>query len=144
MSVFDEMGGLGGGGGVRACYQPLARWLAEAPAELLEARSRQAELYFRRMGITFSVYGAADSNERLIPFDVVPRIVSAPEWLALEAGLVQRVAAINLFLKDIYGRQECIRGWNSAGRYRADQPSFPPGNGGAPATARRVGAYCRR
>jgi len=126
MSVFDEMGGLDGAGDIRACYQPLARWLAEAPAELLESRSRQAELYFRRMGITFSVYGAADSNERLIPFDVVPRIVSASEWLALEAGLVQRVAAINLFLKDIYGPQECIR----AGIIPADivltNPHFRP------------------
>jgi uncharacterized circularly permuted ATP-grasp superfamily protein len=109
MKAFDEMGGQGASGEVRASYQALARWLADMPPELLEARSKQAELFFRRMGVTFAVYGAADANERLIPFDIVPRILSAPEWQALEAGLVQRVSAINLFLKDIYGPQECIR-----------------------------------
>lgn len=126
MKAFDEMGGLDGAGEVRESYQALARWLAEMPAELLEARSKQAELFFRRMGVTFAVYGAVDANERLIPFDIVPRIVSASEWLLLEAGLVQRVAAINLFLKDIYGPQECIR----AGIIPADivltNPCFRP------------------
>ncbi|RZJ00090.1 MAG: circularly permuted type 2 ATP-grasp protein [Brevundimonas sp.] len=104
---FDEMSG--DGQGVRPSYRGLQRWLADAPEGLLQARSRQAELFFRRMGITFAVYGEAESSERLIPFDVVPRIIGATEWASLEAGLVQRVKAINAFLSDVYGKQECLR-----------------------------------
>ncbi|HEX8661340.1 MAG TPA: circularly permuted type 2 ATP-grasp protein, partial [Brevundimonas sp.] len=109
--AFDEMsGGIPGyGGDVRDSYRGLARWLAEAPDGLLQARSRQAELFFRRMGITFAVYGDAESSERLIPFDVVPRIIGASEWAGLEAGLIQRVMAMNLFLADVYGPQECLK-----------------------------------
>jgi len=123
---FDEMTGHGGAGEVRESYRALSRWLADSPPDLLEARSKQAEFFFRRMGITFAVYGEANASERLIPFDIVPRILSASEWLLLEAGLVQRVAALNLFLKDIYGAQECIR----AGIIPADivltNPHFRP------------------
>jgi uncharacterized circularly permuted ATP-grasp superfamily protein len=104
---FDEMSG--DGQGVRPSYRGLQRWLADAPEGLLQARSRQAELFFRRMGITFAVYGEAESSERLIPFDVVPRIIGATEWASLEAGLIQRVKAINAFLSDVYGKQECLR-----------------------------------
>ncbi|MET0314007.1 MAG: circularly permuted type 2 ATP-grasp protein, partial [Hansschlegelia sp.] len=104
---FDEMSG--DGQGVRPSYRGLQRWLADAPEGLLQARSRQAELFFRRMGITFAVYGEAESSERLIPFDVVPRIIGATEWASLEAGLTQRVKAINAFLSDVYGKQECLR-----------------------------------
>jgi uncharacterized circularly permuted ATP-grasp superfamily protein len=59
--------------------------------------------------VTFAVYGDVESNERLIPFDVVPRIIGAAEWAQVEKGLKQRVSAINAFLKDIYGPQDCIR-----------------------------------
>ncbi len=107
--AFDEMAGDGPAGEVRDCYATLARWLAEAPADLLEARAKQAELFFRRMGITFAVYGDSESNERLIPFDVVPRIIDANEWAGLEAGLIQRVSAINAFIADVYGPQECLK-----------------------------------
>jgi uncharacterized circularly permuted ATP-grasp superfamily protein len=109
--AFDEMSGDAAayGADVRESYRGLARWLAEAPEGLLQSRSRQAELFFRRMGITFAVYGDAESSERLIPFDVVPRIIGAAEWAGLEAGLVQRVTAINLFLADIYGPQACLK-----------------------------------
>ncbi|WP_375182754.1 circularly permuted type 2 ATP-grasp protein, partial [Sphingomonas adhaesiva] len=106
--AFDEMNG-GGSGAIRDSYKTLAAWLENAPADLLQARSRQAELFFRRMGVTFAVYGDEESNERLIPFDVVPRIIGADEWGGLEKGLKQRVTAINAFLKDIYGPQDCIR-----------------------------------
>ena len=108
-AAFDEMSGGGGAGEVRESYQTLARWLETAPDDLLQSRSRQAELFFRRMGVTFAVYGDVESNERLIPFDVVPRILGADEWSGLEKGLKQRVSAINAFLKDVYGPQECIR-----------------------------------
>jgi uncharacterized circularly permuted ATP-grasp superfamily protein len=103
------MSGHAGSGQVRKSYRTLARWLEAAPSDLLQARSRQAELFFRRMGVTFAVYGDVESNERLIPFDVVPRIIDAAEWSQLEKGLKQRVSALNAFLKDIYGPQDCIR-----------------------------------
>ena len=94
---------------VRPAYQPLRHWLEGSPRELMETRRRQAELFFRRIGITFAVYGDPDAAERLIPFDIVPRILAREEWTALEAGLKQRVGALNAFLADIYGKQEILR-----------------------------------
>ncbi len=105
-ACFDEM--KGHDGGVRAPYDELARWLKEVPPDVLDYRRREAELLFRRIGITFAVYGEADSTERLIPFDVIPRIISGNEWRTLEKGLTQRVKAINLFIKDIYGAREIL------------------------------------
>ena len=76
---------------------------------------------FRRIGITFAVYGEADATERLIPFDVIPRIMSGAEWRLLEKGLTQRVKALNMFIKDVYGAREilsapasCRKTWSSA------------------------------
>ncbi|WP_298254698.1 circularly permuted type 2 ATP-grasp protein, partial [Bradyrhizobium sp.] len=79
------------------------------PADVLDYRRREAELLFRRIGITFAVYGETDAQERLIPFDVIPRIMSGAEWRLLEKGLIQRVKAINLFIKDAYGAREILR-----------------------------------
>jgi uncharacterized circularly permuted ATP-grasp superfamily protein len=104
---FDEM--TKADGDVRALYAKVARWLSEAPAELLASRRAQAELLFRRIGITFAVYGDKDASERLIPFDIVPRMLARSEWLRLEAGLIQRVTALNHFLADIYGPQEILK-----------------------------------
>ena len=110
MAAFDEMWGTGPEGGKpRPSYDKLAAWLASAPPELLEARRRQAELFFRRIGITFAVYGDAEASERLIPFDIIPRIIARKEWAELEKGLIQRVGALNAFLKDVYGPRECIK-----------------------------------
>ena len=93
----------------REPYEDYARWLSDyTPAELAR-KSREAETFFRRTGITFNVYGARDADERLIPFDIVPRIISAREWARLERGIEQRVRAINAFLHDIYHKQEIIR-----------------------------------
>ena len=105
--AFDEMNGADGG--VRPAYGELSRWLGEASPDVLDYRRREAELLFRRIGITFAVYGEADAQERLIPFDVIPRIMSGAEWRLLERGLVQRVKALNLFLKDVYGAREILR-----------------------------------
>ncbi len=105
--AFDEMNGSGGD--PRPAYQELFRWLQETPPDALEYRRQEAELLFRRIGITFAVYGEAASTERLIPFDVIPRILSGPEWTALEKGLKQRVKALNLFLKDIYHGRDILR-----------------------------------
>ena len=109
MSCYDEMHGWSGESDIREVYQPIQSWLERSPPELLEARRRQAEILFRRIGITFAVYGQAEATERLIPFDIVPRVISPTEWAKLEAGLRQRVLAINAFLADLYGAQECLR-----------------------------------
>ena len=105
--VFDEM--LGADGAPRALYERIARWLEQAPPALLESRRQQAELMFRRIGITFAVYGDQEATERLIPFDIVPRVIGRREWNKLEAGLIQRVKALNAFLADIYGKGEILR-----------------------------------
>ena len=105
--AFDEMGGAGGE--VRPPYAALEAWLRDAPADLLATRQRQAEVFFRRLGITFAVYGESDAAERLIPFDLVPRIIDAQEWAFIERGLVQRATALNAFLRDVYGPRECLR-----------------------------------
>lgn len=109
--AFDETFGFApfGGDDIRAPYGEVARWLKSAPPELLETRRRQAELFFRRIGITFAVYGDPDAQERLIPFDIVPRVIADTEWRGLEEGLTQRVQALNMFLADVYGPRECIR-----------------------------------
>jgi uncharacterized circularly permuted ATP-grasp superfamily protein len=105
--AFDEMKGTDGQ--VRAPYSELSKWLGDVKPDVLDYRRREAELLFRRIGITFAVYGEADSTERLIPFDVIPRILAAREWDLLRKGLEQRVKAINLYLADIYGRREVLR-----------------------------------
>jgi uncharacterized circularly permuted ATP-grasp superfamily protein len=107
VAAFDEMNGHDGD--VRPAYSELSRWLDEVPADVLDYRRREAELLFRRIGITFAVYGEADAQERLIPFDVIPRIMSGAEWRFLEKGLTQRVKALNLFIKDIYGARDILR-----------------------------------
>jgi uncharacterized circularly permuted ATP-grasp superfamily protein len=105
--VFDEM--LDSGLVPRAHYAAYADWLASMTPEQMAGKRAEADLIFRRIGITFSVYGEQGGTERLIPSDVVPRIISADEWESLERGLVQRVTAINRFLADIYHGQEILK-----------------------------------
>jgi uncharacterized circularly permuted ATP-grasp superfamily protein len=110
--AFDEMFGHGGitsDADVRTAYASIHAWLDQSPSELMAARRRQAELFFRRIGITFAVYGDPDAAERLIPFDIVPRILARSEWHGLEAGLKQRVRALNAFLADVYGERDILR-----------------------------------
>src|SRR5215813_3218969 len=96
-------------GGVRPTYSEFARWLTDVGSDALEYRRQEAELLFRRIGITFAVYGDAAAQERLIPFDVIPRIMSGREWALLEKGLKQRVRALNMFLRDIYHGRDVLR-----------------------------------
>ncbi len=96
-------------GTVRGPYRDYDRWLAEQDAGWMRRKAGEAESFFRRTGITFNVYGDDDAEERLIPFDLVPRIVSAAEWRRLSRGIEQRVRALNAFLHDLYHRQEIIR-----------------------------------
>ena len=107
--------------GVRDHYQRYAAWLGRQPQAVMQARREEAEMIFRRVGITFAVYGAKDEDgsgtERLIPFDLIPRIIPADEWSLMESGLVQRVTALNRFLHDVYHEQEILQ----AGVIPADQ-----------------------
>ena len=105
-AAFDEMREAGS---VRPAYATLANWLAHVPRDVLDYRRREAEFIFRRIGITFAVYGDAAAQERLIPFDIIPRILTAAEWKRLAKGLEQRINALNAFLRDIYGPREILR-----------------------------------
>ncbi len=104
---FDEMHDANGE--VRGHYRAFDEWLQRMPEEELARKRREAELSFHRVGITFSVYGEESGNERLIPFDMVPRILPASEWRMLETGLRQRTHALNLFLGDVYGEQRILK-----------------------------------
>jgi uncharacterized circularly permuted ATP-grasp superfamily protein len=98
---------------VRDPYRAYARWLAAQPGDVMQQRREEAELIFRRVGITFAVYGAKDEDgsgtERLIPFDLIPRIIPADEWRELKRGLVQRVTALNRFIHDVYHEQAILK-----------------------------------
>ncbi|NMM10561.1 MAG: circularly permuted type 2 ATP-grasp protein [Polaromonas sp.] len=109
--TFDEMNATASS--VRAHYQGYQRWLAMQPADMMEARRVEAEMIFRRVGITFAVYGDKDEDgagtERLIPFDLIPRIIPVHEWASIEKGLIQRVTVLNRFIHDVYHGQEIIK-----------------------------------
>ncbi len=104
--AYDEM--RTADGTVRAHYGPFADWLARTPPERVVQKNDEAARAFHRVGITFAVYGEDEGTERLIPFDIVPRIIPAVEWSMLERGLLQRVQALNAFLADIYGAQRIL------------------------------------
>jgi len=105
--AFDEMNGLGGE--IRPPYRAFAEWLGVQKLDDLKRKASEAETLFRRTGITFAVYGDESAGERLIPFDIIPRIISAAEWKRLSIGIEQRVRALNAFMYDIYHRQEIIK-----------------------------------
>ncbi|HKX93384.1 MAG TPA: circularly permuted type 2 ATP-grasp protein [Methylibium sp.] len=111
MSAYDEM--HASAAVVRPHYGTYARWLAEQPHEVMRDRRDEAEMIFRRVGITFAVYGAKDEDgsgtERLIPFDLIPRVIPAHEWREMERGLRQRVTALNRFIHDVYHGQEILK-----------------------------------
>ena len=103
---FDEM--HDDTGAPRPHYRVFDEWLRNTSGPVIQNKRHEAEIAFHRVGITFPVYGEESGNERLIPFDMVPRIVPAAEWRMLEAGLRQRVHALNLFLGDVYGEQRIL------------------------------------
>ena len=96
-------------GEVRPHYRSFDAWLGEQRGDALAAKRAEADLIFHRVGITFAVYGDDQGTERLIPFDIIPRIIPASEWRSLEAGLRQRVKALNLFVHDIYHGQKIVK-----------------------------------
>ena len=107
MTAFDEM--TVDGSRCRPPYTTVQDWLDGLNLETLKRQSAEAEMLFRRIGITFAVYGEADAEERLIPFDLIPRIIDHGEWTRMHAGLTQRVKTLNMFLADVYGPRECIK-----------------------------------
>ena len=94
---------------VRAPYARLEDWMRAMPAELRQMKQAEAEALFRRIGITFAVYGEGGDPDRLIPFDMFPRVFAQAEWRRLERGIKQRARALNAFLTDVYGRGEIVR-----------------------------------
>ncbi|URW76100.1 circularly permuted type 2 ATP-grasp protein [Sphingomonas donggukensis] len=129
--AFDEIWGAGGPGHVRPEFAALGRWLDETPPAEFGRRLEAAEATFRQLGITFAVYGDADAAERIIPFDIVPRVFTANEWAGLSDGLVQRVGAINAFLDDIYGEREILRAGVLPPDLIFQNPQFRPEIAGA-------------
>ena len=108
---FDEM--HASADAVREHYRGYSRWLSQQPSDVIRSRREEAEVIFRRVGITFAVYGAKDEDgsgtERLIPFDLIPRVIPAHEWSVMERGLRQRVTALNRFVHDVYHDQDVVK-----------------------------------
>ncbi len=133
-AAYDEM--IGSDGGISAAYKTYGGWLKTVPSETLAQRNEQADILFRRMGITFAVYGEQTGVERLIPFDPIPRILANAEWEKLNAGICQRVRALNAFIQDVYTTRDIVRAEivpedlilkNS--EYTAEVEGFTPPNG---------------
>jgi uncharacterized circularly permuted ATP-grasp superfamily protein len=112
---YDEM--HADNGDVREHYRAFSSWLADTPKDRVAQKRAEADALFHRVGITFAVYGEDADTERLIPFDIVPRIIPASEWQHLAAGLKQRARALNAFIADIYHGQEILQ----AGRVPAEE-----------------------
>ncbi|WP_343040580.1 circularly permuted type 2 ATP-grasp protein [Nitratireductor arenosus] len=124
MVAFDEM--RPDGTTVRGPYASYNDWLKAQDAARLAEKASDAEQVFRKTGITFAVYGEAEAAERLIPFDIVPRIISGAEWRRLTQGIEQRVMALNAFLDDIYHRQEILRAGRVPKELIANNEAFQP------------------
>jgi uncharacterized circularly permuted ATP-grasp superfamily protein len=120
---FDEMLDEGK---ARSAYRKYHEWFCNADMKRLAKKSKEAEAFFRRTGITFNVYGDKNAQERLIPFDLVPRILSNSEWMKLSKGIEQRVRAINAFLHDVYNRQEILRAGRVPIELIANNEAFLP------------------
>ncbi|MFO1127880.1 MAG: circularly permuted type 2 ATP-grasp protein [Rhodospirillales bacterium] len=122
---FDEMHGLDDDG-IRNAYVKYREWLRTTSCEKLMEKHQQADLIFRRLGITFSVYGSEEGVERLIPFDIIPRMLDADEWRTIGTGVCQRVRAINAFLDDIYHEQHILKAGRIPAAMVLNNPSFRP------------------
>ena len=123
-NIFDEMWGTDEV--LRGPYSEFQSWFQDEDLKRLRAKQREAEEVFRLAGITFNVYGRAEAEERLIPFDIIPRIIAGREWQRLCKGIEQRVRAINAFLHDIYNRQEIIKAGRVPQEMIAKNEAFLP------------------
>ncbi len=141
LAAFDEM--LPEVSGLRRPYSAYDRWLKEQDPARLTEKMQDAERVFRKTGITFAVYGEQEASERLIPFDIVPRIISGNEWRRLTQGIEQRVQALNAFLDDIYHRQEILRAGRVPTELIARNEAFSAGNDWRAAAGRRLHPHYR-
>jgi uncharacterized circularly permuted ATP-grasp superfamily protein len=121
---FDEM--REPDGSIRPGYVDYCAWLDAQDESWMRRKGFEAESFFRRTGITFNVYGEDDAEERLIPFDMVPRIITGAEWRRVSRGIEQRVRALNAFMHDLYHRQEIIRAGRLPERLFRDNPAWLP------------------
>ena len=121
---YDEM--IDEAGNIRPAYAAFRQWYDEQDPAWLKRQDAEAEGFFRRTGITFNVYGDDAGEERLIPFDMIPRIITAAEWRQLSRGIEQRVRALNAFLHDLYHRQEIVRAGKLPQRLLAANEAFLP------------------
>lgn len=124
LAKFDEMHDADGA--VRSAYAGFREWYDAQDRDWLNRQDREAERFFRRTGITFNVYGDDAGEERLIPFDMIPRIITAAEWRKLSRGIEQRVRALNAFLHDLYHRQEIVRSGRLPSRVLRDNAALLP------------------
>jgi uncharacterized circularly permuted ATP-grasp superfamily protein len=123
-SFFDEMREVDGS--IRPGFEAVQDWLDSTPQNLLTSRKLEAEHFFRRIGITFNVYGDAAGAERLIPFDIIPRVLSSGEWARLAKGLEQRVKALNAFIADAYGEREIVKAGKVPAELILQNPAYQP------------------
>ena len=121
---FDEM--LDEAGRVRPAYARFREWYDAQDPAWLRHQDRAAEGFFRRTGITFNVYGDDAGEERLIPFDMIPRIIARDEWVRVKRGIEQRVRALNAFLYDIYHKREIVRAGRVPERLLHGNSAFAP------------------
>ena len=131
--AFDELWGQGSTETARPGFEQLGDWLKNTPVAELARRQASAEAAFRSLGITFSVYGDEQAGERIIPFDIIPRLFTAAEWDKLSLGLEQRVRAINAFVADVYGPRHILKDKVVPEDVILGNPQFCiPANGAAP------------
>src|SRR6218665_3665507 len=123
-ATYDEM--LEPDGAVRPAYLGFREWYDAQDKDWLKRQDAEAERFFRRTGITFNVYGEDAGEERLIPFDMIPRVITAREWRKLSKGIEQRVRALNAFLHDLYHRQEIVRAGRFPARLLKNNKAFLP------------------
>ena len=123
-AIYNEM--YAAADSVRAHYQPYAEWLKDKQLEFLLQKQREADTLFARLGITFTVYGDEGGVERMIPFDIIPRIQSAESWKIISDGSCQRVRALNAFLNDIYHNQEIVKAGVMPATQFTDNPAYRP------------------
>ncbi|MCP1336353.1 circularly permuted type 2 ATP-grasp protein [Hyphomicrobiales bacterium FT118] len=116
----------GWGDACRPQYEMVRRWLEAMPPDVVRLKRAEAEHLFRRIGITFAVYTEGGDPERLIPFDIIPRVLDASEWALLQRGLEQRVKALNAFLHDVYHDREIVRAGHVPEALVYGNPSFLP------------------
>lgn len=122
VTIFDEVYGFDGQ--IRPAYEKYMAWLATRKENELKQKHLEADLLFQKLGITFAVSGDQDGVERLIPFDIIPRIFSASEWQKIEQGCMQRVKALNAFLADVYGDKEILAAGHIPENLIVQNPAF--------------------